>query len=199
MVGRTNGKVWVWSLLAACILTGIFYALIYIGPFSQRGYFSFFIGSPPTVTISMIISEFTTNLSRSFSHLDWTSASMIVIAFLLYVTVGWWTARRTGAVKTGFLAGLWAGLFYGLINFVISAVIFLQFTRSFSTSSHDSGALRMQAYITATTLIDDSSGFLFGFVLFGLLPGIIGGICGGLLGRRFPVPPGTSLSQQEGA
>jgi hypothetical protein len=60
-------------------------------------------------------------------------------------------------------------------------------------------ALRMQAYMTATTLIDDISGFLFGFVLFGLLPGILGGIFGGLLGRRFPVPPGTSLPQQEGA
>jgi len=200
MVGRTNGKVWMWSLLAACILTGIFYALIYIGPFSQRfGYFSFFLGSPPTVTISMIISEFTTNLSRSYSHLGWTSASPIVIAFLLYVTVGWWTARRTGAIKTGFLAGLWAGLFYGLINFVISAVNFLQLMRSFSTSGHDSDALRMQAYITVITLVDDSSGFLFGFVLFGLLPGILGGIFGGLLGRRFPVPPGTSLSHQEGA
>jgi hypothetical protein len=62
-----------------------------------------------------------------------------------------------------------------------------------------SSLLRMQAYITATTLIDDISGFLFRFVLFGLLPGIVGGICGGFLGRRFPVPPGTSLSQQEGA
>lgn len=200
MVGRTNGKVWMWSLLAACILTGIFYALISIGPFAQRfGYFSFYLVSPPTITISMIISQFTTNLSRSFSHVSWSSASLIGIAFLVYATVGWWTARRSGAVKTGFLAGFWAGLFYGLINVVISAVNFLQLMRSFSTTGHDSDALRMQAYITATTLIDDSSGFLFRFVLFGLLPGIVGGICGGFLGRRFPVPPGTSLSQQEGA
>ena len=200
MVGRTNGKVWMWSLLAACILTGIFYALISIGPFAQRfGYFSFYLVSPPTITISMIISQFTTNLSRSFSHVSWTSASLTGIAFIVYTTVGWWTARRTGAVKTGFLAGFWAGLFYGLINFVISALNFLQLMRSFSTTGHDSDALRMQAYITATTLIDDISGFLFRFVLFGLLPGIVGGICGGFLGRRFPVPPGTSLSQQEGA
>lgn len=198
MVGRTNGKVWMWSLLAACILTGIFYILIYIGPFAQRfGYFSFFLGSPPTLTISLIISELTTNLFRSFSHLGWTSASLIVIAFLLYVTVGWWTSRRTSAVKTGFLVGFWAGLFYGLINFVISAVNFLQFMRSFAASGHESAALRMQAYITATTLIDDFGGFLFGFVVFGLLPGMLGGICGGLLGRRFPVPPGTSLSPQK--
>ena len=84
MVGRTNGKEWMWSLLAACILTGIFYALIYIGPFAQRfGYVSVFLGSTPTVTISMIISEFTTNLARSYSHLGWTSASLIVIAFYL--------------------------------------------------------------------------------------------------------------------
>jgi hypothetical protein len=200
MVGRTNGKVWMWSLLAACILTGIFYALISIGPFAQRfGYFSFYLVSPPTITISMIISQFTTNLSRSFSHVSWFSASLIGIAFIVYATVGWWTARRTGAVKTGFLAGFWAGLFYGLINFVISALNFLQLMRSFSTTGHDSDALGMQAYITATTLIDDISGFLFRFVLFGLLPGIVGGICGGFLGRRFPVPPGTSLSQQEGA
>jgi len=200
MVGRTNGKIWMWSLLAACILTGIFYALISIGPFAQRfGYFSFLLGSPPPITISMIISQFTTNLSRSFSHVSWSSTSLIGIAFLVYATVGWWTARRTGAVKTGFLAGLWAGLFYGLINFVISAVNFLQLMRSFSTTGHDSDALRLQAYIIATTLIDDISGFLFGFVVFGLLSGIVGGICGGLLGRRFPVPPGTSLSQQEGA
>ncbi len=64
MGGRTYGKVWMWSLLAACILTGIFYALLAIGPFAQRfGYVSFFLGGPPAVTISMIISEFTTNLS----------------------------------------------------------------------------------------------------------------------------------------
>jgi hypothetical protein len=197
MVGRTNGKEWMWSLLAACILTGIFFALISIGPFAQRyGYISFFLGSPPPITVSMIIFEFTTNLSRSYSHLGWTSANLIGIAFLLYGTVGWWTARRTGAVKTGFLAGLWAGLFYGLVNFVISAVQFLWLMQTFSTSSHDSDALRMQAYMTATILIDDISGFLFGFVLFGLLPGILGGICGGLFGRRFRVPPRTPGSQQ---
>jgi hypothetical protein len=194
MIGRTHGKVWIWSLLAACILTGIFYALINIGPFAQRfGYFSIFLGSTPTVTISMIMSEFTTNLFRLYSHLSWTSTGEIGIAFLLYVTVGWWTARQTGAVKTGFLAGLWAGLFYGLINFVISAMNFLQFLRSFSTSGHESDALHMQTYLTAITIIDDISGVLFGLVLFGLLPGIIGGVIGGLLGRRFPVPPGTSL------
>jgi hypothetical protein len=33
MRGRTHGKVWLWSLLAACILTGIFSALTAIGPF----------------------------------------------------------------------------------------------------------------------------------------------------------------------
>ena len=55
MVRRTNGKVWTWSLLAACILTGIFYVLTAIGPFAQRdGYFSFFIlDSTPSVTISL--------------------------------------------------------------------------------------------------------------------------------------------------
>ena len=196
MIGRTNGKVWIWSLLAACILTGIFYALISIGPFAQRfGYISFFLGSPPTVTISMIISEFTTNLSRSYSQLGWTSASLIGIAFLLYITVGWWTARRTGAVKTGFLAGLWAGLFYGLINFIISAVQFLWLRPTFSTSGHESDALRLQAYLTATILIDDLSGFLFGFVLFGLLTGMLGGIVGGLFVRRFRVPPSTPVTQ----
>lgn len=197
MVGRTNVKDWMWSLLAACILTGMFYALISIGPFAQRfGYISFFLGSPPTVTISMVISEFTTNLSRSYSHLGWASASLVTLAFLFYFIVGWWTARRTGAVKTGFLAGVWAGLFYGLINFVISAVQFLRLMPTFSTSGHDSDALHMQAYMTATILIDDISGFLFGFVLFGLLPGILGGIVGGLFGRRFRVPPRTPVSQQ---
>lgn len=201
MVGRTNGRVWMWSLLAACILTGIFYVLPYISPFTRffRYYsFSFIDSRLPTVTVSMIISEFTMNLSRFYSHLSWASASLMVIAFFLYIIVGWWTARRTGIVKTGFRAGLWAGLFYGLINFVITAVNFLQLVRSFSTSGHDNDALHLQTYITAKIIIDDISGFLLGFVLFGLLAGILGGICGGLLGRRFPVPPGTFLSQQEG-
>jgi len=170
-------------------------------PFSERfRYFRslLFTDRPPAVTISMIISEFTTNLSRSYSHLGWTSASQIGIAFLLDFSVGWWTARRTGTVKTGVLAGFWAGLFYGLINFVLSAVQFLRLMPTFSTSGHDSDALRMQAYITATILIDDISGFLFGFVLFGLLPGILGGLVGGLFGRRFRVPPRTPVSQQGG-
>lgn len=194
MIGRTHGNVWIWSLLAACILTGIFYALNNIGPFAQRfGYFSYFLESAPTVTISMIISEFTTNLTRFYSHWSWTLTSQIGIAFLLYITVGWWTARRTGTVRTGFLAGLWAGLFYGLINFVISAVNVLQLLRSFSPSGHESDALRMQAYITAITIIDSMSGILIGFVVFGLIPGIVGGIIGGILGQRFCVRPVTSL------
>jgi glucan phosphoethanolaminetransferase (alkaline phosphatase superfamily) len=200
MVGRTHGKEWMWSLLAACILTGIFYVLLNIGPFAQRfGYFSFIVGSPPAVTTSIITSEFTTNLSRSNSHFGWTSASQIVFALLVYSTVAWWTARRTGAVKTGFLVGVWAALFYGLINFVIAAAHVLQYIRSFSISGHESDALRMQAYISAIIIIDGISGVLFGFVVFGLLPGIVGGIIGGLLGRRYPAPLGNPLTQREGA
>ncbi|MBV9231876.1 MAG: hypothetical protein JOZ18_21380 [Chloroflexi bacterium] len=193
MVGGTRGKVWMWSLLAACILTGIFYACTAIVPFAQRGgYFSFsLLEGSPTVTSSMIISEFTTNLSRLYSHLGWFSASQIGIAFLLYVLLGWWTARRTGAVTTGFLAGLWAGLFYGLIHFVISAVQFLLLLPTFSTSSHEGAAFRLQVYTTTIIFIDNISGFLFGFVLFGLLPGILGGIVGGLFGRHTKAPPGS--------
>ncbi|HEY6287262.1 MAG TPA: hypothetical protein VIX20_16470 [Ktedonobacteraceae bacterium] len=197
MVGRIYGKVWIWSLIVACTLTGIFYALLNIGPFGGRfEYFSLFSGSPPAVTISMIISEFTMNLSRMYSHMNWASASQTVIAFLLYLTVGWWTARRTGSVKTGILAGLWAGLFYGLINFVMATMHFLQYMRSFSISGQESDTFRLQSYLIATTLIDVFSGFLFGFVVYGLLPGILGGITGGFLGRRFPMPTGPSLSRQ---
>lgn len=187
MVRYISEKVWVWSLITACLLKGILFLL------SSTGYFSRYylaitdISGIPPVTVSLIISEFTTSLARTYSHWDWVEGVPLAIALLFYVLVGWWTARRMGAVKTGFLAGLWAGLFYGLITFVFSTVQFLQLMGSFSSTSHDSFAAYMYAYTFATTLTDDISGFLAGFVLFGLLAGMVGGICGGLLGRRFRV------------
>jgi hypothetical protein len=189
MVRRISGKTWVWSLIAACLIQGILFLLDHTGLFSRYFLTITELRGIPPVTPSLIIGEFTANLSRIYSHWAWVEEIPLAIALLPYVLVGWWTAQRTGSVKTGFLAGLWAGLFSGLITFFFSAVQFFQLMHSYSSTAHDSFAAQMYAYTFATTLADDLSSFLNGFVLFGLLAGMVGGVCGGILGRRFRVSP----------
>jgi hypothetical protein len=192
MLERPTRGIWKWSLLAACILTGLFYLLNYTGLFPQHFVFiSFFADDSLTVTLSMALSEFITDLSRFFSLWNWVTTGEIVIALLLYSATAWWIARRRASMKAGILAGIWAGLFYGLINLIISAVLFLVFN---STSFSSSAGSDTRAYFVATQIILEVSSFLFGFVLYGLLPGIVGGLLGGLFGRFTKTPPETPVA-----
>jgi hypothetical protein len=192
MARRTNRGIWKGSLIAACMLYGAFYALSYTG----LGKFYLLplieLSNIPTVTISMVISEFATIMSNLSSNWGW-EACLTGIALLIYFLVGWWATRRTGYVKTGILAGL----FYGLISFIIAAVRFLLSMQTFSRSFSNPIYSHMQTYTLAKDLIDNISVFLFGFLLYGLLAGFVGGLLGGLFGSRFHVPPRTPVLQQQ--
>lgn len=198
MARRMDRGMWKWSLVAACILYGVFYALSYtgLGTFHLLSAFLFTQFNIPPVTMSMVISEFATVMSKLSSNWGW-EACWTVIAFLIYFIVGWWATRRTGYVKTGILAGLWAGLFYGLISFIIATVRFLLFMQSFSRSFSNPLYSNMQTYLLVKDLIDNISVFLFGFLLYGLLAGFVGGLLGGLFGSRFHVPPRPPVLQQQ--
>jgi hypothetical protein len=105
MARRTNRGIWKGSLIAACMLYGAFYALSYtgLGKFYLLSLIE--LSNIPTVTISMVISEFATIMSNLSSNWGW-EACLTGIALLIYFLVGWWATRRTGYVKTGILAGL---------------------------------------------------------------------------------------------
>src|SRR5712692_1886375 len=198
MARRTNRGIWKGSLIAACMLYGAIYALGYTGLGKFYVLSLIELSNIPTVTISMVISEFATIMSNLSSNWGW-EACLTGIALLIYFLVGWWATRRTGYVKAGILAGLWAGLFYGLISFIIAAVRFLLSMQTFSRSFSDPIYSHMQTYTLAKDLIDNISVFLFGFLLYGLLAGFVGGLLGGLFGSRFHVPPRTSVLQQQEA
>lgn len=188
-----NSRVWTWSLLAAGVLRGILFLLA--GLFPRYYWLSFArVDGVPVVTPALVFSELGTELSQIYSHLwAWTLVIWLIVALFFYTLVGWWTARRTGALKTGLLAGFLAGLFYTLINGVLSSVQFIQFLQHYSSTGYDRFAAQMRAYTLTLYLVDTVSAFSISFLLFGLFAGLLGGFLGGLCGRRLRIsPPQTS-------
>lgn len=190
MVRGTNRGMWKWSLAAACLLYGTFYALSYtgLGRFSHS--FALVVsqgGDGPSVTISMVLSEFMTTITELSSRWSWVIC-WAIIALLMHFVVGWWAARKTGSVKAGILAGLWAGLFYGLISFIFPTVSVLLSLQLLLRGSSNPFFANMQRYAFVQNLVDNISVFLFFFLCYGLLAGFAGGLLGALSGA-FPSAP----------